>query len=397
VNDTLGHHVGDYVLREVAVRFQATVGELGLLARIGGDEFAIVMRKPVDDPAVENLAVHLAAVMRAPIHAQNIALDVGLSIGIAAFPQHGVDAPALLRSADVAMYVAKKRGVTCERYDAKYDEHNVRRLAMLGELRNAIATDQLQLFYQPQVNLRNGRVESAEALLRWTHPTLGVVSPVEFIGIAESTDLIQPLTEWTLRTALKQLRDWQLSGMDLRVAVNLSARLLQDTTFPAQLRRFLLESDVLPSGLELEITESAMMLDPGRAQRVVKEIHDIGVVVSVDDYGTGFSSLGYLRDLPLHALKLDKSFVMQARERLGDRTIVASTLQLAHALDLKVVAEGVESEWHAQFLMELGYDYAQGYHYSRALPAAEFRDWVDRFNDIPNEQQSVAASLVGVA
>jgi diguanylate cyclase (GGDEF)-like protein/PAS domain S-box-containing protein len=391
VNDTLGHNVGDSVLREVAGRFRSSVGERGFLARIGGDEFTVVIDDQQEAALVDSLATALNTVMRAPIRANGIALDVGVSIGVATYPEHANDAQSLLKHADVAMYVAKRRGTYCEYYDPKHDEHTVRRLSMIGELRNAIENKGLELFYQPQINLRNDRVESAEALLRWQHPALGFVSPAEFIAVAESTDLVQPLTEWTLKQALGQIQAWQRRGLDLRVAVNLSARMLQDVTFPQQLRNLLLASAIMPSRLELEITESAMMLDPSRALRVVNEVHDMGVIVSVDDYGTGFSSLGYLRDLPLHALKLDKSFVMQAHERPDDRIIVESTVQLGHALKLQVVAEGVESAWHARFLAEMGYDFAQGYYFARALPAEDFYAWTRTFNgsvDRPAQQYS---------
>ena len=380
VNDTLGHNVGDTVLREVANRFRANVGELGFLARIGGDEFTVVLGASMTDARIDAFAAQLAASMHVPIKASGIALDVGVSVGIAVYPLHANDAQSLLKHADVAMYAAKRRGTNFERYDPTHDEHTVRRLAMIGELRSAIESEELELHYQPQVNLHNNRVESAEALLRWRHPAMGAVSPAEFIAVAESTDLIQPLTQWTLHSALSQLQNWQRQGVDLRVAVNLSSRMLQDVTFPQQLRDLLIAAAVLPSRLELEITESAMMLDPARALRVVNEIHAMGVIVSVDDYGTGFSSLGYLRDLPLHALKLDKSFVMQANERADDRIIVESTVQLGHALKLQVVAEGVESEWHARFLTAMGYDFAQGFHFARAMPAANFFAWMRNFN-----------------
>jgi EAL domain-containing protein (putative c-di-GMP-specific phosphodiesterase class I) len=223
-------------------------------------------------------------------------------------------------------------------------------------------------------------VESAEALLRWFHPTQGTIGPDEFIAIAEATDLIRPLTEWTLNRALAQIRTWRDRGVHVRIAVNLSARLLQDTGFPAQLRKLLDESGVAASSLELEITESAMMLDPARALRVIQEIARFGVLISIDDFGTGYSSLGYLRDLPVHSLKLDKSFVMGMRNNSDDRVIVESTAQMAHALKLELVAEGVETEWDAQFLTVAGYDYAQGYRFARPLPADKCLAWIVEFN-----------------
>jgi len=303
-----------------------------------------------------------------------------VNIGIARFPQDASDGQTLLRHADVAMYVAKRRGAAFEYYDVAHDENTVRRLAIGGELRAAIARNALELHFQPQVNLRSGMVESAEALLRWFHPTQGTIGPDEFIAIAESTDLIRPLTEWTLRGALAQIRSWRERGVHMRIAVNLSARLLQDTGFPSQLRQLLEKSGVAAASLELEITESAMMLDPARALRVIQEIDKLGVLISIDDFGTGYSSLGYLRDLPVHSLKLDKSFVMGMRDNTDDRVIVESTAQMAHALKLQLVAEGVESEWDARFLSAAGYDYAQGFRYARALPADKCLAWVVEFN-----------------
>ncbi len=380
VNDTLGHNVGDQVLCEVARRFQCSLGEKGFLARIGGDEFTAVLSPADDRAAVERVCSALGDSLRAPIQAAGVAIDVGVHIGISRYPQDSRDGDALLKYADVAMYVAKRRGALFELYDAALDEYTLRKLTMVSELRSAIGTPALSLHYQPQVNLHNQRAESAEALLRWKHPTLGTVSPGEFMAVAEATDLIQPLTEWTIVEALSQVRRWQQRGLAVRVAVNLSARILQDTAFPARLRTLIEASGVKPRQLELEITESAMMQDSARALGVVRQIHDLGVMIAIDDYGTGFSSLAYLRDLPVHALKLDKSFVINARTREDDRVIVQSTAQLAHALGLQVVAEGVETEWEVRFLREAGYDFGQGYHYSRAIPAAECFLWMQKFN-----------------
>jgi diguanylate cyclase (GGDEF)-like protein/PAS domain S-box-containing protein len=385
VNDTLGHNVGDRVLCDVAQRFQSALGDRGFIARIGGDEFTVVLDQSQleSDRAHENIAATSQALvdcLRAPIDVAGISMEIGVSIGIARYPHDASDAQALLRHADVAMYVAKRRGATWEYYDAAHDENTVRRLSIGGELRSAIANGAIELHFQPQVNLRSGLVESAEALVRWTHPVQGSISPAEFVAIAESTDLIRPLTEYTLRGALSQIRAWRDRGVHVRIAVNLSARILQDTAFPAHLASLLEASGVSAASLELEITESAMMLDPARALRVIQEIDKLGVLISIDDFGTGYSSLGYLRDLPVHSLKLDKSFVMGMRNNTDDRIIVESTAQMAHALRLELVAEGVETEWDAQFLAVAGYDFAQGFHFSRALPADKCLAWIVEFN-----------------
>lgn len=380
VNDTLGHHVGDEVLCEVGRRFRQALGDQGYIARIGGDEFMVVVERPESPDTVARLCQELAASISRPVDVAGVALEVGLSIGIARCPEDAVDAATLMRQADVAMYVAKARGSTFERYDAGQDSNSLRRLSMGGELRAAIGRDELRLHYQPKVNLRTGRAESVEALLRWPHPVHGPVSPAEFIAFAETTDLIRPLTDWTLRRALADARAWREAGLALCVAVNVSARLLQDSAFPQRLRALLAEAGAEPASIELEITESAMMVDPARALAIVAEIDRLGVPIAIDDFGSGYSSLAYLRDLPVRALKLDKAFVTGMRTRPEDRVIVESTAQMAHALRLEVVAEGVETEWEAHFLAAAGYDYGQGYHFSAALAADDCAAWILRFN-----------------
>jgi diguanylate cyclase (GGDEF)-like protein/PAS domain S-box-containing protein len=380
VNDTLGHPVGDDVLCEVGRRLRQAACDAGYVARIGGDEFTVLVEKAASRADLDSLSQRLVNAMTRPIEVAGVSIEVGLSIGIARCPEDAVDAVGLIKQADVAMFVAKRRGSPFEFYDPAQDGHSLRRLSMGGDLRAAIAGDALALHYQPKVNLHSGRADAVEALLRWTHPVHGPVSPAEFIAFAESTDLIRPLTEWTLRRALRDRLSWRGASLDIRVAVNLSARLLQDAAFPLRLAALLEEAGAEPAALELEITESAMMADPARALRTIHDIHGLGVPISVDDYGTGYSSLAYLRDLPVHALKLDKSFVTGMRSRAGDRVIVESTAQMAHALRLLVVAEGVEDEWEAKFLAAAGYDYGQGYHYSAALPAADCAAWIACFN-----------------
>jgi diguanylate cyclase (GGDEF)-like protein/PAS domain S-box-containing protein len=394
VNDTLGHHVGDQVLREVAQRFQAAAGD-AFLTRIGGDEFTIVVERTAGRHAVIELAQRLSDSLQTPIRAAGVALDLGVSIGVALYPEHAPDGAELLKRADVAMYLCKHRGVTCEFYDPDADDNSVRRLAMVSELRRAIGTDQLVLHYQPQVNLKSGRAESVEALLRWTHPQLGRVSPAEFIAVAESTDLIRPLTAWSIERALRQSVEWRAQDFAPRIAVNLSARLLQDVEFPDLLRSLLIVYEAAPGAIEIEITESAMMQDPERALRVIRAIHELGVVLSIDDFGTGFSSLGYLRDMPVHALKLDKSFVQHLQERERDRSIVSSTVRMAHELGLEVVAEGVETQWVADHLARAGYDFAQGYLYSKPVSAQECREWMCAFNAKQDSRSATIHDLRG--
>lgn len=369
VNDTLGHEVGDEVLREVAARFECKLDQHAFIGRIGGDEFVVVVPRVGSRQAIDALCRQLGDTLKEPIHARGIAIEVGLSIGVAMWPDDGPDAQALLRHADISMYVAKRRNSAFEYYRREHDQSSVRRLAMVSELRAAIANSTIELHYQPQLNLKTGCVERVEALVRWQHPMIGTVSPFEFVTLAESTDLIRPLTDWTLVEALRQVKRWHARGIDLRVSVNISVRILQDGGFPARLRWMLAETEVPAESLELEITESAMMLDPERAKSNLRELHALGVEVAVDDFGTGFSSLAYLRDLPVHALKLDKSFVIDLETRPENRVIVESTAQLAHALGLEIVAEGVETEWVRAYLARVGYDRGQGFGLGRPLPA----------------------------
>jgi diguanylate cyclase (GGDEF)-like protein len=391
VNDTLGHNVGDYVLYEVARRLEDVASGNGFIARIGGDEFALIVDHFADIGVISALSKRLLDSLKEPIETGGIAIDVGLSIGIALFPRDARDAETLFKQSDVAMYVAKRSGSGFEYYNASDDHHSIRRLGIASKLRQAVANTQLELHYQPQINLATGRVESVEALLRWNDPELGSISPDEFIALAEATDIIQPLTEWTLAEAFRQRMAWSGRGLDLRVAINLSARMLQSTAFPTRLAELMADAGVLADGIELEITESAMMVDPDRALRVIRMLSEQGVLISIDDYGTGYSSLAYLRDLPVHALKLDKSFVMNMQQHDDDRVIVESTVQMAHALRLMVVAEGVETAADAAYLRQCGYDYAQGYLYSAALPPATLLSWAREFNNASTLSYSATA------
>jgi diguanylate cyclase (GGDEF)-like protein/PAS domain S-box-containing protein len=376
VNDTLGHDVGDEVLREVARRFSARLEGGAFISRIGGDEFAVVLPGVADHASVDELARRLIEGLRTPIDSRGIAIEVGVNIGIAVAPDHGLDSRELLRHADVAMYAAKRHGARFEYYDVVDDHHTVRRLAMLSELRSAIENGGIALHYQPQMDLKTGGVSSVEALVRWHHPTYGSVSPVEFVTLAEATDLIHPLTYWAITTALADLAEWSQQGIELRVAINVSARVLQDVEFPRRLRELLKTTAIRADQIELEITESAMLVDPERAKLIVRELHGLGVLISIDDYGTGFSSLGYLRDLRVHALKLDRSFVVDLETRAQNRVIVESTAQMAHALGLQVVAEGVETKWVEDYLRSIGYDLAQGYLFARPMSAEDFTSWI---------------------
>jgi diguanylate cyclase (GGDEF)-like protein/PAS domain S-box-containing protein len=399
VNDTLGHDVGDLVLRAAASRFGAIMAERGVLARMGGDEFVVVTASSDGRAQAESLLHDLCESLREPIVFEGVSLDIGVSIGAAEHPRDGADAMTLLKNADIAMYSAKRSAEEFAFYAVELNQHSRRRLALLGELRTAIEQDQLELHYQPQISFRTGRTEGVEALLRWNHPKLGFISPGEIIPMVESTDLLRPLTDWTIGQALRQQQLWAADGSFVRMAVNLSARLLHDLAFPGRLAELLLKHDVPPESLELEITESAMMIDVERALTVGRQIREQGVHLSIDDYGTGYSSLSYLRDLSVGTLKLDRTFVDGLEESPGNRAIVESTLALAHALNLVVIAEGVSTAWQADYLGRLGYDLGQGYFYSKPLDAESCKAWLqgDQGQRVHVPQSVIAARCISAA
>jgi diguanylate cyclase (GGDEF)-like protein len=376
VNDTLGHHNGDELLREVASRLLATLDKEITVARLGGDEFALLV------PAIRNQrhaieeATRVRLVLERPFVLEELTVEVGATIGIAVSPDHGTEASALLQRADVAMYAAKAADSGVEAYSSDRDQYTPRRLALAGELRQAIEQGDLGVHYQPKVDLVTGQTVGVEALVRWNHPVHGPVSPDEFIPVAEQTGVIRPLTTYVLEAALEQCRAWQAEGIRLGVAVNLSVRSLLDSELPAELNRLLRRTGVPPGMLTLEITESTMMADPARVIAVVNRLGTLGVKLSIDDFGTGYSSLSYLKRLPVQEVKVDKSFVMGMGSEESDATIVRSIIDLGANLGLRVVAEGVEDEPTWFRLCELGCNVAQGYFLSAPVPAAQLTRWL---------------------
>ncbi len=369
INDTLGHHMGDLLLEEVARRLKRALRDSDTVARLGGDEFGVLLPR-VDSPedaasVAQNLLVHL----REPFVLEGMRLEIDASIGLALHPMHGEDNETLQQRADIAMYSAKQSGRGHAIFEPELDRHSPRRLALAGGLRSAINEGQIQLYYQPKADLRTGRIMGAEALARWDHPEFGIVGPAEFVPIAEQTGLITPLTSFVLDAALRQARAWKDAGLELSVAVNLSARSFLDTQLAVEIPRLLARWGVEAELLELEITESMLMTDPARAEATLDRLSQIGLTLSVDDFGTGYSSLANLKRLPVDVIKIDKSFVIEMAVDASDAAIVRSTIELAHNLGLKVVAEGVESEDAWRHLEALGCDYAQGYYLSRPLPA----------------------------
>jgi len=374
INDTFGHHYGDLLLRHVGARLCAVLREADTVARLGGDEFAVLL-PATDGAGVVRAAERVAQALDRPVILEGHPFEVGASIGIALAPEHGEDATTLLRRADVAMYTAKNASDPYAVYRPGQDQHSPRRLALIGELRQAIADDQLLLHYQPKVDLVSGRLTGVETLVRWQHPTHGMIPPDQFIPLAEHTGLIKPLTHWVLDAALRQCRAWHDEGLVPRVAVNLSARLLNDAGVVDIITELLRARGVEARWLEIEITESAVMADPVGALEILTRLHDRGIRLSIDDFGTGYSSLSYLKRLPVDEIKIDKSFVLEMAANGDDETIARSIIDLGHNLGLGVVAEGVEDDATWTRLATMGCDVAQGYYISRPVPAPELTRW----------------------
>ncbi len=372
VNDTLGHHNGDRVLIAAARRLAARVRPDDLVARLGGDEFAVLLRGVGDGDTAARLAERLIAGLGEPFIVQDLTLDVGGSVGVALSPLHGTDVDTLLQRADVAMYEAKAAYKDVVVYDAANDSYSPARLALVGELRRAIDQKELRVVYQSKVDLHTGRIVGAEALVRWRHVDRGDIPADEFVPVAEHTGLLRPMTLCVLEQALAALERWRRSGHEISVAVNLSVRNLLDQGLPGDIAALLAKHRLPPNALELEITESALIADPVRTHAVLQRLRELGVGIALDDYGTGYSSLAYIRKMPITTLKIDKSFVLGMATDENDAVIVRSTVDLARNLGLEVVAEGVEDAETAGRLAAFGCDIAQGYHFSRPMPEDAF-------------------------
>jgi len=373
VNDTLGHQIGDLLLQQVALRLAATLRQSDTVARLGGDEFAVLPASGTDLNGGSRAAQKILQALEHPFVVDGRNIDVGASIGIAHWPDHGEEAETLMRHADVAMYAAKraKRGYAV--YAPQQDEHTAAHLALIGELRHAIAHDDLLLHYQPTVALDSRKPAGVEALVRWRHPKLGLLPPGKFIPAAEETELVQPLARWVLNQGLRQLRNWVDAGLEMELAVNLSAWNLHDPDFP-ELTSDLLETwGVEPARLKLEITESSIMQQS--AIETVMRLSALGVGLSIDDFGTGYSSLAYLKRLPVTEIKIDKSFITAMTGDSASVSIVRSIIELGHNMGLKVVAEGVENREPWDTLLTLGCDLAQGNYLCPPIPAADLTRW----------------------
>ena len=376
VNDALGHHVGDRLLAAVGPRLAETLRDEDLMARLGGDEFGVLVRDVADDATAIAIAERLMEGLHHPVPVDELDLDVSASIGITFYPDHALDADTLLRHADVAMYASKETGTPFEVYDEMIDTHKPELVKLVSQVRPAIDDGQFRMYFQPKIRLTDGRVAGAEALIRWHHPTLGRLAPADFIPMVEKTVLLQPLTHWALNDVLRAWRRWSDEGIKIPVAVNVSPRTLLDQDLPEVVSDLLARWGVPPRFLRLELTENFLVADSGRSDAVLNGLSQVGVGLSIDDFGTGFSSLSYLKRLPIEEIKIDRSFVSHMMDRVEDFTIVRATVELGRNLGLRVVAEGVQDRDTFDRLGDFGCDEAQGFYIAKPLEPEEFWRWL---------------------
>ncbi len=400
INDTLGHSTGDIVLCEIGRRLRSQVGEQALLARLAGDEYAVMQPMPTGAHGISEaltLAGGVQAALESPVELDGVALNVDASIGLALAPHHAEDLDALMRRADVALDRAKSNRSRLEVYSPEYDHFDTARLTLLGQVRPALERGEFILHYQPQADMRSGRVTGVEALLRWQHPERGLVPPLQFIPLIEQTALVGPITMHVIDRALEQLARWRDHGMHLSMSVNLSARNLLDPELPRRVSSLLGRHAVPAHRLTVEVTEGATMADPEQAVNVLVELRALGVSVSIDDFGSGHASMAYLTTLPASELKIDRSFVTGMCQSPREEAIVRSTVDLAGHLNLHVVAEGIETPEVWDRLAELGCDTAQGYLLSPPLPPEEFTTWLRNRGEQPALQESSTLLPLGLS
>lgn len=385
VNDTLGHEFGDKLLQLVSERLTGslrksdtvTLNRSDTVARLGGDEFAALLPTTQHTDGALVVARKICDLMSQPFQVDHHIFNIGISIGISMFPRDGGDATTLMRHADIAMYNAKKAQKGFSFYDPELDQHSVENLTLGNELRETIANNKLDLHFQPKVDLTSGRICGAEALVRWTHPDKGFIPPDRFVVLAERIGLIHPLTLWVLNRSLEQISQWHGQGLPIDIAVNLSPQTLHNASMLDDIQYALKDYRVPPSALWLELTETAVMSDPQQALEILTDLDRMGVKLSVDDFGTGYSSLSHLRRLPVDEIKIDRSFVMDMLNNQNDEAIVRSTIDLAHNMNLKVIAEGIEDQHTYALLQKLGCDMGQGYYMGRPVGSADFDQWLN--------------------
>ena len=376
INDTLGHHAGDLVLQHVAVACSKILRDTDTLARMGGDEFTLLLPKVTDMEQAVYVATRVLAAIKEPLDIGGKIVEVGASLGIAMYPQHGEDELALIAHSDAAMYEAKQKKLGVVVYESRMGEGKSEAVALKGELRRAISDGELVLHFQPKIDISTQAISGVEALVRWEHPRLGLIYPDTFIGLAEMSGLIKQLTYEVLRLTMRQILAWKVMGYSYPVAVNISAINLQEIDFPGTVANMIEVFGVQSHMLELEVTETAIMNEPIIAIENIKKLSNMGIQVSIDDFGTGYSSMAYIQKLLVAKIKIDKSFVLEMGKNTQDEVIVRSTIELAHSLGLKAVAEGVETKEAWDKLHEMGCDSAQGYFMSKPLSADNFMAWV---------------------
>ncbi|HEX8627368.1 MAG TPA: EAL domain-containing protein [Catenuloplanes sp.] len=376
INDTLGHHAGDLLLQHVASRLSGVVRDGDTVARLGGDEFAVLLHRVGSVVHLAEVAGRVLAALQVPADLDGVTVDVRASVGAALYPGQSANAAELMQHADAAMYAAKRGGLGTAIYGPATVRSHVSEPGPLGELRRALDARELVLHYQPKARTDNARVCGVEALVRWQHPVRGLLPPVEFIPLAESSDLIHPLTDYVLAAALRQHREWRADGLVLPVAVNITAHSVLDVGFPDRVRALLAEHGTPAGQLTLELTETTAITNSDQATAVLGALRDAGVRLSVDDFGAGYSSMAYLHNWPLDELKIDRQFIMSVRSSPSNAAIVRAILELARALDLAVVAEGVEDRSTLETLAEMGCAVAQGYYLCRPMPARALREWL---------------------
>lgn len=376
INDVLGHECGDFALRIVAKRLLSVMRKSDTVARLGGDEFGIIL--PTGDRRkVQDIARKVLQVLEQPISMENQQVDLGGSIGIASFPAHGREASVLLRHADVAMYEAKRSGIGYSFFDPNSDTYQQTHLSLLGDIRKAVGNGEFELFYQPKVGLKKADIPNMEVLIRWNHPERGFIPPDEFIPFAEHTGSIRLITHWVIDSAIRKAGQWHSEGRPVKISVNVSSRDLLNPNLSDIVDTALKRSGLPVEYLCLEITESALMDDPDKARAMVQTLHDMGIRLSIDDYGTGYSSLAYVANLPVDELKIDKAFVNNMLESAEDSAIVRSTIELGHYLQMVVIAEGIEEQAELARLREYGCDYVQGYMVCKPMDEATMIEWVE--------------------
>jgi diguanylate cyclase (GGDEF)-like protein/PAS domain S-box-containing protein len=378
INDALGFGGGDQVLQETANRLKLAFADTSTLSRLRGDEFALLL---INCSKIESIAIaeKVEALLLKPTVISNIALDISARIGIAMFPEHGVDSHDLYRHADFAVREAKKKGVRFQVFDKSQDSDKPHRLALAAELRHAIDNDNLELYFQPKVEISSGVVAGAEALVRWNHPTRGLVSPIEFIPLAEQIGLIRPLTHWVMKAAMQFIIKCEIAGLRIPIAINISARNLYEEDLVERIQQLKSKWNIGADLLEIEVTESSIMQDANYSLEVLHQLSELGIPLSIDDFGTGYSSLSYLQKMPVQYIKIDRSFVSDMLINKESLVIVRSTIELAHELGKKVIAEGIESKDQLESLSILGCDIAQGYLIAKPMQEKVFLDWLKNY------------------